>query len=127
MKKREEVKAELDRALAAELEPGERAVAASAAMIASGVWGPTSMYAKWCYVGVTETRVVWLSVSRWSMRSKGLWFEDRRAEVSIEGPTPGKLWSWFTYKRPDGSTLRVNFHRFWNEEMNGVLAALGSS
>jgi hypothetical protein len=27
-------------------------------------WGPTSMLAKWCYIGVTDRRVVVLSLAR---------------------------------------------------------------
>ncbi len=126
MKTKDAVKDGLEEALARELEDGERVVAAAVGMVGSGVWGPTGMIAKWCYFGVTERRVIVLSLSRWSYRVKGVWFEDARADVEAGGNQTGDLWSSFLYQRPDGTSLRVNYHRFWADDMNRVVNALAA-
>lgn len=117
----------LEEALEARLEPGEELLAGAGAMTGSSVWGPTSMMAKWCYIGVTNERVVVLSLARWSTRVKGTWFEDPRDEVSVSEVTQGDPWSSFTYTRPEGTSLRVNFHRFWRRDMAEVLKQLGAA
>jgi hypothetical protein len=119
-------KDQLQDALERWLEPGESMVAGAGAMTGSPVWGPTSMMAKWCYIGVTDHRVVVLSLSRWSTRVKGVWFEDPRGDVTVGAVALGDPWSSFVYQRPDGTSLRMNFHRFWRQDMEEVLRALGA-
>ena len=119
-------KGELEAALEQWLDEGESVVAGAGAMTGSQVWGPTSMLAKWCYIGVTQTRVVVLSLSRWSTRVKGVWFEDPRDGVVAGAVAWGNPWNTFMYQRPDGTSLRMNFHRFWRNEMEEVLEALGA-
>lgn len=120
-------KGQLEDALEQWLEPGESLVAGAGAMTGSQVWGPTSMLAKWCYIGVTDQRVVVLSLARWSTRVKGVWFEDPRSEVQVGAVAWGNPWNSFMYQRLDGTSLRMNFHRFWRKEMEEVLEALGAS
>jgi len=124
MKSKESQKDALDIRLAQELEPGEVVIAAAVGMVGSGVWGPTSMIAKWCYFGVTPDRVIVLSLERWSYRVKGTWFDDARDVVSSGANQVGDPWSSFLYQRPDGTPVRVNYHRFWAEDMTKVVQAL---
>lgn len=116
----------LEEALEKRLESGESLLAGSGAMTGSSVWGPSSMMAKWCYFGVTSQRVVVLSLARWSTRVKGTWFEDPKDEVSVSNVQYGDPWSSFTYTRPEGTHIKVNFHRFWRHDMAEVLEALGA-
>jgi hypothetical protein len=67
--------------------------------------------------------VIVLSLSRWSYRVKGVWFEDALSTVEAGNVQRGELWSSFIYQRP-GTTIRVNFHRFWADDMSNVIAAL---
>ena len=124
MKSKESQKDGLDARLAQELEPGEEVIAAAVGMVGSGVWGPTSMIAKWCYFGVTADRVIVLSLERWSYRVKGVWFDDPRDAVSAGANQVGDPWSSFLYQRPDGTPVRVNYHRFWADEMTKVVEEL---
>ena len=126
MKEKDAVKGGLDEAIDQELEDGEHVVAAAVGMVGSGVWGPTGMIAKWCYFAVTNRRVVVLSLSRWSYRVKGVWFSDALSDVEAGGNQTGELWSSFLYRRPDGTSLRVNYHRFWADDMTRVVRALGA-
>ena len=61
-----------------------------------------------------------------SGRPKGLAFADPKSEVAVRDVKLAGLWSSLRYRRPDGKELRLNFHRFWRDEMQALVQALGS-
>jgi hypothetical protein len=131
--RKETTKRQFAEALASMLEPGERVDAASltktgpSPWLAQGLIGILMFYvlgARIYYLVVTDRRVVFMQGSFWSGRPKGLGHADARASVSVSDVRRRRIWSRLQYRRPDGTSLRLNFHRIWAREMDGVVQAL---
>src|SRR5438552_19151231 len=77
------------------------------------------------YMAVTDRRVIFMVPSFLSGRPRGLGHADPRRAVAVSDVRRKGIWSRALYRRPDGTNLRLNFHRVWSKEMDGVLRALG--
>jgi hypothetical protein len=130
--RKERVKQQMDQALEAALEAGERPQVAFPAMagpspwLASGVLGLIGQFViVHLFVALTDRRVVFLRVSRWGQRPVGLAFADDRGAGGVSSWEPAAVWSVVRYRRPDGSRLKLNVHRMWREEAERFVELLG--
>jgi hypothetical protein len=132
--RKETTKQQFNEALASVLEPGERVEAAAAVRTGPSPWlavgvGVLILYAlgmRMYYLAVTNRRVIFMVPSFWSGRPRGLGHADPKGEVAVSDVRRKGVWSRATYRRPDGTALRLNFHRAWSTEMESVLRALGA-
>ncbi len=124
------VKKQMEGAAASVLEQGE-AIQAEALCEAGpsrwwmvvSVWLVTFMIKPY-YVIVTDRRVLWMKVSIWSGRPKGLLRADQRSQVAIVEHKEHPVWSNMVYRAADGSTKKIRYHRIWRDEMAAVIAQL---
>jgi hypothetical protein len=132
--RKDKIKQKAEGALRSILTPGEQEVASInviagpspwLAMGALGLIG--QLFAKYYYVTVTNQRVLFIGMSRWTTMVKGLAFADPLAQGTVSDVRLKSLWSSFRYRRPDGKVLRLNVHRIWRDEIAPVLKALGAS
>jgi hypothetical protein len=132
--RKETIKRQFDEAKAAVLEPGEQVLAAGLTVSGPSPWligvlgwiGMLLMGMRYYYVLVTGRRVIFMKASLWSGRPKGEAFADPRDVISIGDVKYAGLWSHLKYRRPEGKEMRLNFHRFWRDEMRSVVEALGT-
>ena len=128
------VKQQVQGVLGPMLEPGERelasvnTIAGASPWIAQGLLGLIGQFlVKYYYLVVTDRRILFIQMSRLSARPMGLAMADPRSGFEVESYKPSAVWSVLKVKRPDGSTLRLNVHRFWRDELDEVASALGIS
>jgi hypothetical protein len=132
--RKETIKQQVREALGAMLEPGEteqasvNTIAGSSPWLAQGLLGLIGQaLVKYYYVVVTERRILYITMSRMSGRPGELAMADPRSSVSVAEYKPSALWSVLKLKRPDGKILRLNVHRIWKDELEGVARALGAT
>ena len=132
--RKDTVKRQFAEAEAAVLEPGEQTQAGGFTTTGPSPWlaagiGVIFMLLlgmRYYFVVVTDRRVLFMRSSMMSGRPKGLAFAHPRGQVSISDVKLAKLYSSLKYHGPDGKTLRLNFHRYWRNEMEGIVAALSA-
>lgn len=132
--RKETIKRQFAEAQTEVLEPGEQVQAASLTTSGPSPWliGAFGflimllMGMRYYYILVTDRRVVFMKASLLSGRPKGLAFADPKSGVSVRDVKVAGVWSKLRYGRPDGKEMRLNFHRFWRDEMQAVVQALGS-
>ena len=123
-------KEQMEAALQPMLDPGERVVAAGLCEGGpSRWWMLISIYLvifviKVYYVAVTDRRVIFMKVSTWTGRPKGLLRAEPRNAAAVTEVNPHPVWSTFVYRLPEGSTKKLRFHRIWRDEMTALLQAL---
>ena len=76
------------------------------------------------YIVATDRRVLFLKVSRWTGRPKGLLRTDPRGQVSIVDHAEHPVWSNIVYRTTDGSAKKLRYHRIWRDEMAAVIGEL---
>ena len=114
------------------LEPGEQVIAESLTTAGPSPWlavgvGILVLYLlgmRIYFMVVTDRRVLFMVGTVWTGRPKGLAFADPRSGVLISDVTPARMWSHLLYQRPEGKAVRLNFHRMWREEFQGIVQAL---
>jgi hypothetical protein len=132
--KKETTQRQFNDALASILEPGERVEAGAAVRTGPSPWlavgiGMLLLYAlgmRFYYMAVTDRRVIFMVPSFWSGRPQGLGHADARGAVAVTNVRRGTVWTRASYRRPDGTSLRLNFHRIWSEETEAILRALAA-
>jgi hypothetical protein len=130
--RKETIKRQFAEAQTDVLEPGEGVQAASLTTSGLSPWLIAALGwlimlllgMRYYFVLVTDRRVVFMKASLLSGRPKGLAFADSRDQVSIIDVKFAGLWSSLRYRRPDGKELRLNFHRFWRDEMRALVQVL---
>src|SRR6266487_850420 len=130
--RKEPQKRKFNEAIAPILEPGEGIEAGCAVLTGPSPWlgagvGLLILYGlgtRPYYVAVTDRRVIFMRPGLWSARQIRLGHADPRSAVSISDVRRGRIWNRFQYRRPDGTTVRVNIHRIWAPEMEGIVRAL---
>lgn len=134
--RRETVRKQFEGVLPPMLEPGERIVAESAVVSGPSPWLAQGLFGiigillfgvRWYFLAVTDRRVVFVKMSLWTGRPRGFAWADPRVSVGVSDvEVTATVWSHFLYRRPDVKDLRLNVHRFWREDGQAVVAALGS-
>ncbi len=132
--RKDTMKKQFAEALPAFLEPGEQVVAGAYTVSGPtpflaglvGIVGMLFMGMRYYFMAVTDRRVVFLKASMMTVRPKGLAWADPRSAVAISDVNAtASVWGHLRYTRADGKTIRLNFQRFWRDEMQQVVAALG--
>jgi hypothetical protein len=126
------VQKQMEGAVQPHLEQGEREVAAglceggpSRWWTVISVWLVMFMIKPY-YMVVTDRRVIWLNVSTWTGRPKGLLRADPRADVAVVDHAEHPVWNNFKYRHPSGAVKKLRYHRIWREEMGACLRELGA-
>lgn len=132
--RKDTIKAKGDEALRTILSPGERELASISIIAGPSPWLAFGLlgiigqlFTQYYYVTVTDTRVLFLGLSRWTTMFKGLVWADNRVAGTVSDVKYRTLWSSFRYRRNDGKVLRLNVHRIWRNEMGPFLQLLGAS
>jgi hypothetical protein len=132
--RKETIKEQVREWLKTVLEPGEREVASVNAIAGPSPWLATGLlgligqaFIKFYYVVVTDRRVLYVSMSRFSGRPRDLAMSDPRPAVSVTEYKPSSLWSVLKLNRGEDKSLKLNVHRIWREELEQVAEALGAT
>jgi len=133
---RAKVKQRFHAAIQALLEPGEQVLAETRCQSGPSPWltRPLGlllaihMGMRPYFIVVTDRRILFMRVSLVTGRPKGLAWADPKAGAQFHDTHLGNVvWSKTYYRRPDGEDIRLNIHRFWLEDGQSVVAAVGGS
>jgi hypothetical protein len=132
--RKETIKKQLDEALPSMLEPGEKVEAGVNTIVGPSPWLSTGLLGligqfliKYYYVVVTDRRVLFVRMSRLSMRPLDLASAAPLSSVSVTQYKPASLWSVLKIDTGAGKEMRLNVHRIWRDELEPVAAALGAT
>jgi hypothetical protein len=132
--RKDTIKGQVREALGQVLEPGEEvvagvhAVAGPSPLLTAGVLGLIGQFMLTYYwVAVTDRRVLFLTLSRLSLRPEGLGRAEPRSAVEVTRYRTSAVWSVLKVRGSDGKEVRLNVHRIWREELEAVAGALGAS
>jgi hypothetical protein len=116
------------------LEPGEQVVASADAMSGPnpllmaellGIWG-RMLFQKRYFLTVTDRRVIFIKGSMLTNKGKGLAFAYPRSNVEVVGASKGLVYYVVKLRIQGQKDIRLNFHRIWRQEAEGIAAAIGS-
>ena len=132
--RKETIRQQFSAALATVLEPGEQVRAAGYSVSGPSPWltGAIGIFLmlflgmRYYYVAVTDRRVVFMKASLLTQRPKGLAFAYPLSSASVSDLTVGKVWSYLRLQPAGGKQIRLNFHKWWQEEMQQVARAIQS-
>jgi hypothetical protein len=136
--RKETIKKQFMDALPSMLEPGEQvragvyAVSGPNPMLSQGLLGLVGMLLfgiRWYFVAVTDRRVLFVKASLLSGRPTRLGWADPRGGATISDvKMTASLWSHMRYGSPSRpKPLRLNVHRWWQDEGRQVASALGAA